>query len=135
MSIKSSVVLDTNILVSALIYGGNSEEILKLALTKNISATTSLYLIAELTGILSQKFSFDEEKTLLIVKKIKKHFQIVYPKKEIAILKDDPDNRVLETAVEGGCGYIVTGDKDLLNLIKYKNIKIIKPAEFLKEIL
>lgn len=128
------VVLDTNILVSAVVFGGNPEEILKLSLTKKISAITSLFILAELTEVLSKKFSFSEDKTLLVAQKIKNHFRTVYPKKEITILKDNPDNRVLEAAIEGNCTRIVTGDKELLNLKKYKNINIITAAEFLEEI-
>lgn len=136
MSIKSSVVLDTNILVSALVFGGNPEEILKLALTKKISAVTSLFLLAELTEILSKKFSFDEKKTLLVVRKIKNTFQVVYPKKEITVLKDNnPDNRVLEAAFEGDCSHIITGDKELLALKKFKNIKILNAKDFLEKLI
>jgi predicted nucleic acid-binding protein len=46
--------------------------------------------------------------------------------------RDEDDNRVLETAVIGGCGFIVSGDKDLLVLGGYEGITIVAPAEFLK---
>ena len=53
--------------------------------------------------------------------------------KTINAVRDDDDNRVLEAAVEGKCEYVVTGDEDLLSLQNYGGIKIITPAEFLRE--
>lgn len=130
------VVLDTNILVSAIVFRGNPEKVLKLAATKKINGVTSLFLLAELTETLSKKFSFDEEKTLLVVQKIKNFLQIVYPKKEINILKDNnPDNRVLETGIEGECDYIITGDKELLALEKFKDIKILNAKDLLEKLI
>lgn len=49
---------------------------------------------------------------------------------ELHILGDEPDNRVLETAIAGGADYIVTGDKHLLDLHEYEGIEIITPARF-----
>ncbi len=49
-------------------------------------------------------------------------------------VRDRDDNRVLEAAVEGDCDFIITGDRDLLELCKYKKIKIITPAQFLAEV-
>lgn len=58
---------------------------------------------------------------------------MVSPKKRITVVRDSTDNKIIEAAVEGKCEYIVTGDKDLLVLGKYKNIKIVSPKEFLEE--
>ena len=53
------VVLDTNILISALIYGGKPQQIYNLIFDKRIFAITSSILLAELTEILVKKFNFD----------------------------------------------------------------------------
>ena len=57
-------------------------------------------------------------------------FEVVNPRNSLKVARDDDDNRVLEAAITGKCEYIVTGDEDLLSLKKYKNIKILTPAEF-----
>ncbi len=57
-------------------------------------------------------------------------FVLVYPKDTVIIVSDDPDNRILEAAVEGKCDFIVTGDKMLLKLGIYKGIKIVTAADF-----
>lgn len=125
------VVLDTNILVSALIFGGKPEKIVKLALQKEIYAVTSPTLIAELVETLTKKFYFSSEKTHSIERKLRKSFKIVNPSKEINVLKDHDDNRVLEAGVEGKCDYIVTGDKELLGIGSYRRIKIVTSGQFL----
>lgn len=126
------VVLDTNILVSALVYGGNPKKVFLLALSKQIRVVTSPVLQAELTDIIAKKFPLSLKNINLLKKQIRSTFITVQPSRSIAIVRDDDDNRVLEAAVEGGCDYIVTGDKDLLELKSYQDIKIITAAEFLK---
>src|SRR3989344_3210533 len=92
------VVLDTNILISALVYGGKPEQVYNLVLEKQITAIITNILVAELLEGLIKKFI------------------VVRPKKIIKAARDEDDNRVLEAAAEGVCAYIVTGDKDLLEL-------------------
>ncbi|PIU03254.1 putative toxin-antitoxin system toxin component, PIN family [Candidatus Shapirobacteria bacterium CG08_land_8_20_14_0_20_39_18] len=129
--IPLKVVLDTNILISALLFGGKPRQILKLVLDRQIKAVTSLVLLAELSDVLIKKFDFSLEKTSLFEHKIKKYFEIVYPTQAINILKDTPDNRVLEAAIAGECQIIVTGDKELLELKEYKEIIISTADQFL----
>ncbi len=125
------VVLDTNILISALIYGGKPQQIYNLIFDKRIFAITSSILLAELTEILVKKFNFDLDRIKQLEKITKRTFQVIHPKKTIKLLIDEDDDRVLEAAVEGKCDYIVTGDKELLELNIYKKIKILNADEFL----
>lgn len=125
------VVLDTNIIVSAVVFGGLPREILGLVIAKKISAVISSVLSAELWDVLSrEKFSVDTLDLEMLKETIKDDFVLVQPKTTVIILKDDPDNRVLEAAIEGNCDFIVTGDKDLLGLKEYKGIKIVSAADF-----
>lgn len=126
------VLLDTNVLVSALVYGGKPEVIFQLVITKRIAAVTSLPLLAEFLEVLRKKFEFEMEKIRKIERDLRKIFILVSPVGILDISRDEDDNRVLEAALEGGCDYIITGDEDLLNLGKFKNIKIITPDEFLR---
>ena len=125
------VVLDTNLLISALIFGGKPEQVYSLVLERQIMGVTSSILVAELTEILTKKFNFELIRIRQLERIIKKHFKIVNPRQILDILNDKDDNRVLEAAVEGRCNYIVTGDKELLELKKYKSIKIISSKDFL----
>lgn len=98
---RIKVILDTNILISAIGFGGIPREIFLLPNLPNIENS------------------------------INESFLVVHPKESINIVRDKDDNRVLEAAVEGNCDFIITGDKDLLDLREFKNIKIIAPAQFL----
>ena len=128
------VLLDTNIIVSALVFGGKSFQILSLALERKIHVVTSAVLLAELVDVVNKKFPLSREDLRLFEKQAEKTFEFVDPKESIRILEDDPDNRVLEAAVEGKCSYVVTGDKELLDLKEFKKIKIVTATEFVKSI-
>ncbi|HEX7456175.1 MAG TPA: putative toxin-antitoxin system toxin component, PIN family [Candidatus Nanoarchaeia archaeon] len=126
------VVLDTNILVSATIFGGNSKKILQKAIDGEIKAVTSKFLIAEFSDVLIKKFDSSKEQNDIIISLLSKHFLIVDPTMSVDILADKADNRVLEAAFEAKVKFIVTGDKELLDLKEFKDIKIVSPTDFLK---
>lgn len=126
------VVLDTNILISAISFGGKPKEVLDLVLEEKITASTSPILMAEFREVYRKKFPLLEEDFELTIKNIEDIFETTQPKETLDILKDEDDNRVLEAAVEGQCQYIITGDKDLLDLKSFQGIKILTPDQFLK---
>jgi len=128
---KLRTVLDTNIIVSAVVFKGKPRQVLELAFEEKIKSFISQTLLAELTETLTKKFSLSIEEVDLIEREIKDVFGIVYPTVTLHIQKDEDDNRVLEAAVEGECNYIVTGDKELLDLGNFKGIKILTADEFL----
>ena len=126
------VVLDTNVLISALVYGGKPEQVYNFIFDKRIRAVISPILAAELADTLIKKFTFDQVRVKQLEKIMKKHFTLVYPKITLrAVLGDEDDNRVLEAAVEGQCQFIISGDRDLLDLATFKRIRILTPTQFL----
>lgn len=128
------IVIDTNVLVSAIVYGGIPKQILSLVLDENLVGATTRVLMAELIDVLSKKFHFSPQKLADAESLIQDSFLILQPERIISLLDDDDDNRVLEAAVAGACDYIVTGDKDLLRLKQFKGIAIVTAAGFLKVI-
>lgn len=130
------VVLDTNIIVSAIIFKGKPLQVLDLILRERLKAITSPILLAELKEILTKKFKLPKYEFELAIKNIEEIFEIIQPKISLNILKADPDDdRVLEAASEGHCDYIVTGDREILSLGTFKNIQIVTADEFLKILL
>ena len=128
----AKVTLDTNIIISGLGFGGKPRKILHLILDDKIKAVTSPILLAELEDVITKKFQKLTYNIGPINKQIKRKFKIVKPKTSLLVVKDEPDNRVLEAAIEGNCKYIVTGDKELLRLKSYQNVKIVTADQFLK---
>lgn len=125
------VLLDTNILISAILFGGKPRTILLLVLSGKITAIISEVLIRELLEVLRLKFNIQNEVLLMLENLIRQSFIIVSSTEIFKILQDEPDNRVLEAAQAGKCDFIITGDKEILSLGKFKGIGIIDAADFL----
>ncbi len=125
-------VLDTNILFSALLFGGKPKEIFTAVVEEKLIAVSSPILVEELFESLRKKSALTSFELRIIEEELRVALDLVYPRRAIAVVRDDDDNRVLEAAVAGNCQYIVTGDRDLLDMEKYRKIVIVTPAEFLK---
>ena len=124
------LVLDTNVLVSAIVFGGVTETILGYVQTRKVVGVTSPALIEELLRVLRQKFGLPDDMLAVIRRKMSRVFTIVVPQERLAILKDAPDNRVLEAALEGHCDAIITGDKKFLDLAIFREIAILSSRQF-----
>lgn len=129
------VTLDTNIIISALIFGGSSKKIIQKIIKNEFKVYISPQLVSELVEVLVKKFNFSEKMIMMLEAQIISLFKVVYPTKNINIVRDIDDNRVLEVAVESNSSIIITGDKDLLTLKSYKNIKIMSPKDFIEKYL
>jgi putative PIN family toxin of toxin-antitoxin system len=130
------VVADTNILVSALLFGGTSEQVFLAGLRGEIQLLTSLSLLEEFERVLKEKFSLDIRLVREIIEEVKAVAEIVEVSSHIkAISYPDEDNRVLECAVDGKADFIVTGDtRHILPLKQYSGVKILSPSEFLRHL-
>lgn len=128
-------VFDTNVFLSALFWGGRPKEALELALSKKVQGITSKAILLELEEKLLDKFGFPKEKTARFIKIISGNFEVVQPKKKLYIVKEDPnDNKIFEVAMESRAEYIISGDKHLLNVKRYQNIKVLTPKEFQEKV-
>ena len=125
------LVLDTNVIISALLFDGQPEKLLLSTMGGAHQLALSPYIISETNRILEEKFKVSP-KNLTNLTNLLGESEILYFEPFLDILADKPDNRVLETAVKGDVNYLVTGDKQLLDLREYKLIKIIKVTECLK---
>lgn len=126
------ILLDTNVIISALFFGGKPRTILQSVVKKEHVAVTTPVLLSELTDVLRKKFGYSKEAATAVDRRIRKQSEIVFPREMIDVFTDTPDNRVLEGAAEGKCDVIITGDVGLLTLKKYRTIKILSPEEFLR---
>ena len=125
--------VDTNILISGLVYGrGKPHDLLQRALAGEISLTISQSIVDEMADVLARMFGATPEETAEAREIVAEAARMVTPSVELNVIAHDPpDNRVLECAVSAGSDYIVTGDKDLLRLKQFNGIRIVTVAEFL----
>lgn len=120
---KPRVVLDTNIFISAILYGGNPRQVVNLAISEAIEVYISPDLLDELRRTLIEKFSLNLLEVDRILSEIKDFSEITTPQVRLQVIKNDPsDNRVLECAVAAKVYFIVSGDKHLLNLGNFRGI-------------
>lgn len=136
MNRKTGVVFDTNIFISAIIYGGNPRTCLELARNKEIKLYISRKILLELATKLRLKFHWNEEDIHNAIEGILAFANLATPKHTIKIIKDDPkDNIILECALQAKANYIISGDKKhLLSLKNFKNIPIITAKTFLDQL-
>ena len=126
------VVFDSNIFISALVFPGSQAE---QAMFRILEGTDTLVLskaiLDEVLVTLSRKFGRDPEGLSQTAVLLAEMAEMVKPTRKVVVFKDDPDNRVIECAEAGEAEYIVTGDKVMLQLKLYKNIRLISLREYL----
>jgi uncharacterized protein len=129
------VVLDTNVLVSALLFTGTSSELVPLWQKGVITALLSRVILDEyLRGLSYPKFQLSEDEIKgLIQEELLPYVEVVNPRSRLRVVKRDPsDDKFLECAVTGKAEVIISADKDLLSLGRYRRIRIQTPAQFLE---
>jgi putative PIN family toxin of toxin-antitoxin system len=126
------IVLDTNVLVSAIVFGGKPREILDIFAENNVTVVIAEEIITELRRKIITKFPEFTRDFVAIERLLKRDSMIVkLGTVHINASRDADDNKFIETALIGECQFLVSGDKDLLVLGSYLNIKIVKPTQFL----
>ncbi|WDN88463.1 hypothetical protein BuS5_01431 [Desulfosarcina sp. BuS5] len=130
---KIKAVLDTNVLISGILFGGNPRQIFELVIQGKIDAYISPAIFIEFKEVLIRpKFGITHEKCFLINKEIENLFCFVFPQIRVDLIKDDPDdNIILECALAADVEYIITGDSHLLTLKSFEKIQIISPVMFI----
>lgn len=120
------VVLDTNVLVSAIISDAKSRELLRRGIANQFFIITSDLILKELVNVLNRpKFKTSEDEINRIISAFIESAEIVSIKsKFMAVEKDPKDNIIIETAYDGNADLIVSGDSHLLTLKSFRGIKI-----------
>jgi putative PIN family toxin of toxin-antitoxin system len=125
------LVLDTNVIISALLFDGLPEKLLLSTLGGLHELVLSSYIIAETSRILEDKFEV-QPTNIKLLQQLLYEGQIVYFEPFLDLVADEPDNRILETAVKGNADYLVTGDKLLIHIKEYQSLKIISVRSCVK---
>jgi len=129
------VVLDTNVLVSALLFKGELSKLLSLLKRRKCILLFSEETLNEIIRVLHYpKFALTEKEIdYLLQSEILSYAKIVETvlKFNKEACRDREDQKFLELAVSAKADYIISGDKDLLDLKKINKIRILSPNEFL----
>jgi putative PIN family toxin of toxin-antitoxin system len=126
------VVLDSSIYVSALtLPGGSADTVIGALLGGRYTALLSEPILGEVLGLLGRKFSRDVEELARVALFLSELTEQVHPRSRIDVLKDEPDNRILECAVTGHADLIVTGDRAMLALGRFRGVEVVPLRTFL----
>jgi len=124
--------LDSNVYLSGFVFGGKPKRVLEMAIDGEIEVAVSDPIIQEVRRHLLGKFGWSEPRAAEAIESITEFAKHVTPTEAIDTVPTDPDdNRVLECAVSAGSQTIVTGDDDLLRLVAFRGIEIVRVADFL----
>ncbi len=129
------IVADTNLLISSIFWNGPPYKIILLALDKKIDIFISEFILNEVRNVLKnpkEGFCLTEQEIEDIIRVILSYVKIVKPReiKEI-VMRDPKDDNILACGLTAKADFIITRDKDLLDLKEYVKIKIITPEQFL----
>ncbi len=127
------IVLDTNVILSAVLFGGKPRQVLDLVLSGRLDLSLSEAIISELRGVLARpKFGLTAPTIESMIGELTSVAEWVVPTRNLEVIADDPsDNEILNCAVEARADYIVSGDVHLLTLGKLGDIVIVNPETFL----
>jgi uncharacterized protein len=124
------VVADTNVIISALHRGGKPRAVLTLARRGEIDLRLSPFILGEVRGVLRLKFGWETPRIRIAIRGLRA--TMVRPgTARLDVVRDPADNRILECAVACRAQYLVTGDRDLLELGTHGQVHIVTPAALL----
>ena len=129
------VVIDTNVLVSA-VLGGRLGIIIDGWQAKKFTLIVSEAIVREYLDVISRpKFKIPAQEIEAITDYLLKTAEFVTPLEEVKAIEADPsDNKFLEAALQGTAKYVVSGDEHLLELKIFRDISIITAREFIEQL-
>ncbi len=126
-------VLDTNTLVSGLLYPCRPRKLIELAIAGKIEIVSSAMMINEMREVLARdKFGLTEEELRTMVDFAIRLGSTTIVKSNSAVVKDPDDDVVISAACDGKAAYVVSGDRYALEAKEFAGIRIVKAGETLK---
>lgn len=129
------IVLDTNVVISGCFFDGHPRQVLLAVVRGLVQAAASVEILDEYLEIVDDmmvrkagKFSSKYRNDIFSTFTTKLEFE--EPEVEVSVCRDPDDDKFLECALAAKALYIVSGDKDLLDLASFEGVEIITAAEF-----
>ena len=129
------IVIDTNVVASAIFFGGKPRKLIECLFNNRAEAYVTREIISEYSDTVNYLINKYPKKPLnLPLAFITSCMNIIETKSDVNVCRDPDDNKFIECAMDAKCVYVVSGDKDLLDIKAYKGVEIITVAEFLKRL-
>ncbi len=128
------IVIDTNIIASAVFFGGKPGELLERVLRHDVEAVATDRILTEYQATIDYLLQqYNGEYLHLSIMPIFAAIEVIPQTDNIKVCRDPDDDKFISCAVDGKCDIIVSGDKDLLSLKQYDHVEIITVGQFLKD--
>ena len=129
------IVIDTNVFISAIFFGGMPLKVLQTVISKENEAYISPSIWDEYNDVIDRMTKkYPSRLKTQLINELFKTLRLIIPKTEISICRDPDDDKFIECVIEADCIYIVSGDNDLLSLGEVGGIRICTPSDFLTDI-
>jgi hypothetical protein len=125
------VVVDTNVIFSGLVFGGNPALVLKSFDSPSRTLLLTDHILRETETVLRSKSGWDDKVIARVLADLVNVAEWIKPASTVSECRDPDDNRILEAALAGSADCIVTGDADLLSMRSFRGMQIVSVAAFL----
>lgn len=130
------VVVDTNVLISGTFFGGKPRAVVDAIAGERIQASASSAILEEYNDTIMEVArkgygSFDTSRFSSFVEKL----SLVEPVTDVRVCRDPDDDKFISCAIDARAYYVVSGDKDLLDIGEYEGVEIITAADFCERFL
>ena len=126
------IVVDTNVFVSGVFFGGKPQKVLEAIVDGEISGLCSIEILREYREIVQRMI---EKKSGRLNPGFLSPFyaklEFVEVTTPVNVCRDSDDDKFLACAIDGAAYYVVSGDSDLLSLGEFRGVKIVTASEFL----
>ena len=130
------IVIDTNVLISGVFFGGFPRKILSAVVAQKLTACATAEIVNEYEEIVQEMIDRKQGHiNRAILSPLIKAMEIIEPVTHIEICRDPDDNKFLECAKDSHALYIVSGDKDLLVIEQFGNVQIVTAKDFYEKYL
>ena len=125
------IVVDTNVLISGVFFGGFPRKILRASVEGRVRAYASMEILNEYQEIIREMVLRKQGNIdVSILNPLIRSMEIIEPASQIEICRDPDDDKFINCARDAHAMYIVSGDKDLLVIQQFENISIVTAKEF-----
>ena len=128
------IIVDTNVLISGLYFGGFPGEILKYIQIGLFSPYASEEIIDEYLEVVKRLSEKNRQSDKFVLKAFLSKLSVIKTKSSLEICRDKDDDKFINCAIDAKAIYIVSGDEDLLVLKSVENIEIVTAKELCERV-
>lgn len=129
------IVIDTNVVVSAIFFGGRPRELLEKLFQHDFNAFISKEILEEYQDTIAYLCQrYPAHPISVPLTQIAAACNMIEPEAHVQVCRAPDDDKFIDCAIASHSIYIVSGDKDLLSIEKYRDIEIVTVADFFKRL-